>query len=264
MSAQQPDSSSRGQRSTVIGTSGASGPWPGSWPPGKRSLRATIMSAGRRAPWAAHASRIAARTSSASSGAPSRRSSPPSAPRLAQQRGARGHARLGGDLRAADARELGGVLRPPPRLEDLVVGPELDAVGAQAVGDGRPGARAGRRRCAGRPAGTARAAISSSISWRGMPSATRSSSPSSSPSTSSTSGDGAGDPVALEAVREHDAPAVRPRRRGTGRRWRAGSRGAGWPSARCRRRSGRRRACRRRLLPSHGRARRPRVSRHPA
>jgi hypothetical protein len=64
MSAQQPLSSSRGQRSTVIGRSAGSGPEPGSCPP-PDSAETTMMSGGAGAPAAAHAVRMPERTVSA-------------------------------------------------------------------------------------------------------------------------------------------------------------------------------------------------------
>ncbi len=187
MSAWQPDSSSRGQRSTVIGTSGASGPWPGSWPPGKRSLRATIVSDGATAPWAAHASRIAARTSSASSGAPSRRSSPPSA--RASRRSA---------AQTAMPASAATCARRMPASSASFFARRRASKASWSGRSSIPSARRRSARTTGSSGGTTavrrstrrhrRAASSRSISWRGIPSATRSSAPSSSPSTSSRSG----------------------------------------------------------------------------
>ena len=76
MSAQQPVSSSRGQRSIWIGRCAGSGPVPASWPKPCQTP-ATMTSAGAGAPCAAQASRSAARTVSASSGRPSTTSRSP-------------------------------------------------------------------------------------------------------------------------------------------------------------------------------------------
>ena len=107
MSAQQPVSSSRGQRSISIGRLAGSGPEPGSWPTPCQT-EATMTSGGAGAPWAAHASRSAARTCSAVSGTPSmairvalgrrRRAGAAAAAAIPASRGALG---------AADAGELG-------------------------------------------------------------------------------------------------------------------------------------------------------------
>ena len=76
VSAQQPLSSSGARgRSRSAGARG--GPLPGSWPPPDQAL-VTMMSAGAGAPWRAQASRTAARTRSAVSGAPSSASRSPS------------------------------------------------------------------------------------------------------------------------------------------------------------------------------------------
>ena len=78
---------------------------------------------------------ISAFTRSTVSGSPSRSSSSPLDLRAPEQVAARVHRRLGRTLRAAHARELRLGLRAAAVVEELLVDVELDAVGAQAVGE---------------------------------------------------------------------------------------------------------------------------------
>ena len=122
-SPQAPDSRSRGNTSTTIGTPGSIVPEPSScgsapWPAGA----ITSMSCGTQ-PWSMNARRARVRSSSTDR-SPSRRP-------VADD----GHRRLGRAHAAPDAGELGRRLPTPSQVEQLRVDLQPDAAGAQLVGD---------------------------------------------------------------------------------------------------------------------------------
>ena len=104
MSAEQPEASSRGQMSMMIGTPAGSGPVPASWPVAPAAPAATMMSSAVGAPWSADTSRMRARTASAVSGSPPRCRTPSRFSAAAQQLGRGRHAGVGGGLGAPHAR----------------------------------------------------------------------------------------------------------------------------------------------------------------
>ena len=155
MSAKQPDSRSRGKRSRQIGSSGAIGPEPMSWPTAVCAPCET-MNSSAKAPL--RGERLLDRELDPLAG--ERLAVEHQAAVLAlgraQQVAGGVHRRLGGALGAADPGELGLVLHAPAPDEVLAVGRELDPVRAQVVGDARAGrSRARRPRSMPKPAARA-------------------------------------------------------------------------------------------------------------
>ena len=211
MSAQQPDASSRGHRSTSIAHVG-----------GQRAV-ARLVAAGEAVGADDHdvgrrgrprgprtPSRIAARTRSAVSGSPATTSTSPSASARAQQRGGRGHAGLGGGLRAARrrrARRPSSTRRRSSKnsasgVSSMPSARRRSATADRQLGrhDGAPQARAART-----------AAPRARRAARGSRCRTRSARRRRGPRRGrcSTSGNGGGDALVLEHVGEDDAPAAR-------------------------------------------------------
>ena len=142
---------SRGQMSTITGSPAPISPWPASCPIAPCAPWETITSSGRSQPRASHASCIAARTSSLVTPA-----------LLVDHPRGDAHRLVGGRLGAADARELGLGLRAAAGRERLGVDAQLDAAGAQVVGDAEREARTARARASRRSAAHARRHSSSS------------------------------------------------------------------------------------------------------
>ena len=117
-----------------MGRRAGRGPLPKSWPPPDQAL-VTRMSGG--AGGAAAGAALANRRPNALGG--ERRPLEGEAVAVgrpgAQQGGAGGESRLGGNLRPADPGELGGALDPAAAVEERPVHLERHAVGAQQVGD---------------------------------------------------------------------------------------------------------------------------------
>ena len=134
MSQKANDSLSRGQMSITIGTPAEIGPEPMSCPTAPCGPGATMKSSAVQ-PFAAKVCDIAFLTRSTVSGSPSRTSPVPFCSARRKQVACSVHPGLGGTLGAAHAGELRLRLHAAAVVEELAVDGQLDAVGAQLVGE---------------------------------------------------------------------------------------------------------------------------------
>ena len=134
MSQKANDSLSRGQMSITIGTPAEIGPEPMSCPTAPCGPGATMKSSAVQ-PFAAKVCAIAFLTRSTVSGSPSSDEAGAVLLGAAQEVARSVHPGLGGTLGAAHAGELRLRLHAAPVVEEVAVDGQLDAAGAQLVGE---------------------------------------------------------------------------------------------------------------------------------